>query len=91
MTKTYFIRKQVSIQIRNSFTVLMIRFYQTVDENRTQTDFEKNFRFDFCVHIIRFLLKACRNEISDGKSYCVTASVTVPQLFFQQPAILRNH
>ena len=34
-----------------------------------------------------------RKEISDGKSYRVTAPVrtTVPQLLLQQPVILKNH
>jgi hypothetical protein len=51
------------------------------------TDFETIFLFDFCVNIIRFFPKAYRKEISDGKSYRVTAPVrtTVPQLLLQQP------
>ena len=71
----------------------LLPFYQTVDGNRTQTDFEKNFRFDFCVHIIRFFSAESMSQrnISDGKSYCVTAPITVPQLLFQQTAILWNH
>jgi hypothetical protein len=49
------------------------------------------FLFDFCVHIIRFLPKAYRKEISDGKPYRVTVPVrtTVPQLLLQQPTILK--
>jgi hypothetical protein len=41
----------------------------------------------------RFLPKAYRKEISNGKLYRVTAPVrtTVPQLFLQQSAILTNH
>jgi hypothetical protein len=98
MTKTDFIREQTNIKMftklilqlksdRSSFTVLMIEF--SSDWDRTPTDFETIFLFDFCVHIIRFLPKAYRKEISDWKSYRVTAPVrtTVPQ----QPAILINH
>ena len=41
----------------------------------------------------RFLPKAYRKEISNGKLYRVTAPVrtTVPQLLLQQPVILKNH
>jgi hypothetical protein len=102
MTKTYFIREQMNIKMftklilqlksdRSSFTVLVIGF--SSDWDRTPTDFETIFLFDFCVHIIRFLPKAYRKEISDWKSYRVTAPVRtmVPQLLLQQPAILINH
>ena len=102
MTKTDFIIKMFTkliLQLKSdqiSFTVLTILSYnshQTVDENRTPTDFETIFLFDFCFNIIRFFPKAYRKEISDGKSYRVTAPVrtTVPQLLLQQPAILKNH
>ena len=49
------------------------------------TDFETIFLFDFHVHIIRFSPKGYHNEISDGKSYRVTAPVrtTVPQILLQ--------
>jgi hypothetical protein len=33
------------------------------------------FLFDLCVHIVRFLPKAYRKEISDGKSYRVVAPI----------------
>jgi len=102
MTKTDFIREQMNIKMftklilqlksdRSSFTVLVIGF--SSDWDRTPTDFETIFLFDFCVHIIRFLPKAYRKEISDWKSYRVTAPVRtiVPQLLLQQPAILINH
>jgi hypothetical protein len=102
MTKTDFIREQTNIKMftklilqlksdRSSFTVLVIGF--SSDWDRTPTDFETIFLFDLCVHIIRFLPKAYRKEISDWKSYRVTAPVStmVPQLLLQQPAILINH
>jgi hypothetical protein len=52
------------------------------------TDFEAIFLFDFGFHIIRFLPKAYRMEISDGKSHRMTAPArtTIPQ----QPVILKK-
>ena len=104
MTKTDFIREQVYSkmftklilqlnQIKFLLTFSWCDYHQTVDGNRTPTDFETIFLFDFWVHIVRFLPKEYRKEISDGKSYHVTAPVRtmVPQLLLLQPAILSNH
>lgn len=61
------------------------------DGSRTPIDYATFcYRFDFCVHTIWFLLIACRNEISDGKSYYVVAPLRFHSYIFSNLPYLLN-